>query len=210
MKNQFIKIRSNVFMAAGIFMLVNVSALWARYFFPSQVTILWPAIPGIIGLSLGVLGLIMIYPRANLKSPVFAKIGVAFAIFAGLALSSAAIWVGSLSLSGSGIPQPVPQGLLALIAIFILSMVSAFFANSVAFLKRSGQRATGALLTLPLAMWALMLVVGMIAGMDVGLSLDHYANGVIGAAFLGIGMTLRPSPVRQTAPTKHADQLKPD
>jgi hypothetical protein len=42
-------------------------------------------------------------------------------------------------------------------------------------------------------MWGIMLVVGTIRGMEVGLSLDYYANGIIAAAFLALGVTLKAS-----------------
>ena len=90
-------------------------------------------------------------------------------------------------------PQPAPQGLLALIAIFMIAMVLAFSTNMVAFLGDVTQRNLGFLLAAPVAMWAIMLAVGIISGMEVGLSLDFYANAVIGAAFLALGLTLKTS-----------------
>ncbi|WP_200880863.1 hypothetical protein [Thalassotalea sp. ND16A] len=72
-------------------------------------------------------------------------------------------------------------------------MILAFFSNAIAFLRFSTQQKVGYLLTVPLAMWFIMLVVGAIKGMERGLALDYYTNAVIAAAFLASGFILKTS-----------------
>jgi hypothetical protein len=182
---------SRLFIIAGSFMLINTTFLWTRYYSNYELSILWAAIPAIIGFASGVFGLFRLYPLASANAPLVAKIGAAFALLAGASLSLAAIWIFAVSVFGEGMPEPVPQGLLVLIAIFILAMVLAFISNAIVFLRHSAQRKVGYLLTVPLAMWAIMLMVGAIKGMEVGLSLDHYTNAIIAAAFLALGSTLK-------------------
>ncbi|KGJ91919.1 hypothetical protein [Colwellia psychrerythraea] len=182
---------SRFFIIAGCFMLINTALLWIRYDSNYQLSILWTAIPAIIGLASAVFGLIKLYPRASANAPLVAKSGAGFALLAATSLSLAAIWIFAVAVFDEGIPDPAPQGLLGLIAIFMIAMVLAFFSNAIAFFRHSGQRQVGYLLTVPLAMWVMMLAVGAIKGLEVGLSLDYYANGLIAAAFLALGFTLR-------------------
>lgn len=182
---------AHFFIVAGSFMLINTAFLWIRYYSNFQLSILWAAIPAIIGLASGVLGLFKLYPRASVFAPLLAKSGAAFALLAGASLGLAAIWIFAVSVFAGGIPEPAPQGILGLIAVFMLAMVLAFLTNAIAFLLPTNQRKIGYLLTVPLAMWGLMLVVSMIKGMEVGLSLDFYTNAIIAAAFLGLGLTLK-------------------
>ena len=184
---------SRLFILAGSFMLINTALLWIRYYSNYQLSILWAAIPAILGLASGVFGLIKLYPRASANAPLVAKVGAGFALLAGTSLSLTAIWIFVVFVFAEGITDPAPQGLLGLIVIFMIAMVLAFFSNAIAFLRQSVQRKVGYLLTVPLAMWGIMLVVGTIKGMEVGLSLDYYTNGVIAAAFLGLGFTLKVS-----------------
>lgn len=184
---------SRFFTIAGCFMLINTTLLWTRYYSNHELSILWAAIPAIIGLASSVFGLFRLYPLASASAPLVAKIGAAFALLAGASLSLAVIWIFAVSVFGEGIPEPAPQGLLVLIAIFMLAMVLTFISNAIAFLRHSGQRKVGYLLTVPLAMWAIMLVVAAIKGMEVGLSLDYYTNAIIGAAFLALGFSLKAS-----------------
>ena len=172
-------------------MFVNTTLLWTRYYSNYELSILWAAIPAIIGFASGVFGLFRLYPLASTNAPLVAKIGATFALLAGASLSVAAIWIFAVSVLGEVMPEPAPQGLLVLIAIFILAMVFAFISNAIAFLRHSTQRKVGYLLTVPLAMWAIMLTVGAIKGMEVGLSLDYYTNAIIAAAFLALRFTLR-------------------
>jgi len=148
---------SRLFIIAGSFMLINTVVLWTRFFSDFEFSLLWQAIPGIIGLASGVFGLFMLYPRASANAPILAKSGAGFAVLAGASLSLGAIWIFVDPVFGAGIPEPAPQGLLVLIAIFLIAMVLAFFSNAIAFLIPSSQRIIGYLLTAPLAMWALML-----------------------------------------------------
>ncbi len=189
---------SRLFIIAGCFMLINTAILWIRYYSNNQLSILWAAIPAIIGLASGVFGLIKLYPRASVNAPLMAKAGAGFALLAGTSLSLATIWIFAVSVFVEGIPDPAPQGLLGLIVIFMIAMVLAFFSNAMAFLRQSAQRQVGYLLTVPLAMWGIMLVVGTIKGMEVGLSLDYYTNGIIAAAFLALGFTLKASHIAES------------
>lgn len=182
---------SRLFTAAGVFMLINTAFLWIRFLSDPQMSILWQALSGVIGLACGVLGLFMLYPRAYASAPLLARGGAGFALLAGASLSLGAIWIVVVSMFQGGVPEPAPEGVIVLIGIFIVAMVLAFLSNAIAFLIRSDQRRTGYLLSLPLAMWALMLVIGLTRGMTVGLSLDFYTNAVIAAAFFGLGMTLK-------------------
>jgi hypothetical protein len=182
---------SRFFIIAGSFMLINTAFLWLRFYSNYQLSILWAAIPAIIALAFGVFGLLKLYPLASNNPPLMAKSGAGFAVLACGSLSLAAIWIFSASVFGEGIPEPTPQGLLVLIAIFMITMVLAFFSNAIAFLIHSAQRKIGYLLTVPVAMWAIMLVVGAIKGIEVGLSLDYYTNPIIAAAFLALGFTLK-------------------
>lgn len=182
---------SRLFMIAGVFMMINTALLWIRFLTDPQMSIVWQAVSGVIGLVCGVLGLFMLYPRAYANAPLFARGGAAFAILAAASLCLGALWIAAISVIEAGAPEPVPQGALALILIFIIAMVLAFLAYAIAFLIAKNQRKIGYLLTVPLAMWALMLVVGLTRGMTVGLSLDFYTHAVIAAAFLGLGLTLK-------------------
>ena len=181
---------SRFFIIAGSFMLINTVFLWIR-FYSHQLSILWAAIPAIIALASGLFGLLKLYPRVSIDAPLIAKSGACFALLAGVSLSLVAIWIFAVSVIGEGIPDPAPQGILVLIAIFMIAMVLAFFSNAIAFLLHSAHRKVGYLLTVPVAMWAIMLVVGTIKGMEVGLSLDYYTNAIIAAAFLALGFTLK-------------------
>lgn len=182
---------SRLFMVAGSFMLINTIFLWVRHFSGYQLSILWPAIPAITALALSVFGLLKLYPLASVNAPRTAKTGASFALIASISLGMAAFWIFAVSVFGAGMPQPAPQGLLVLIAIFMIAMVLAFSAYMVAFLKGATQRNLGYLLSVPVAMWAIMLVVGIIKGMETGLSLDFYTNAIIAAAFLAIGFSLK-------------------
>jgi hypothetical protein len=184
---------SRFFIIAGSFMLINTAFLWIRFYSNYQLSILWAAIPAIIALASGVFGLLKLYTRASVNAPLMAKSGAGFALLACGSLSLAAIWIFSVSVFGEGMPEQQPQWFLVLIAIFMVAMVLAFFSNAIAFLLHSAQRKVGYLLTVPLAMWTLMLVVGVIKGMEVGLSLDYYTNAVIAAAFLALGISLKTS-----------------
>lgn len=187
----FSRWRSRLFIIAGSFMSISTVVLWTRFFSDFELPLLWQAIPGIIGLASGVFGLFMLYPRGYANAPLLAKSGAGFAVLAVASLSLGAIWIFIDPVFGAETPEPVPQGLLALIAIFLIAMVLAFFSNAIAFLIPSSQRKIGYLLTVPLAMWTLMLVVSVIKGMEVGLSLDFYTNAIIAAAFFGLGFTLK-------------------
>jgi len=189
---------SRIFIISGCFMLINTVFLWIRFYSNDQLSILWAAIPAIIALASGVLGLLKLYKSASIMSPIVAKSGAGFALLACASLSLATIWIFVLSIFGEGMPEPAPQGMLMLIAVFMVSMVLAFFSNAIAFLLHSKQRKIGYLLSVPIAMWTTMLVVGAIKGMEVGLSLDYYTNAVIAAAFLALGLTLRTSSVLES------------
>lgn len=172
-------------------MLLNTALLWVRHYSGYQLSILWPAIPAITGLALSVVGLLKLYPLAANSGPLLAKAGAGFAWLSSISLGVAALWITVLFTIGEGMPQPAPQGLLLLIALFMIAMVLSFTTNMIALLRDFTQRKLGYLLSLPVAMWALMLTVGFIKGMNAGLSLDFYTNAIIGGAFIAIGITLK-------------------
>ena len=182
---------SRFFIIAGSFMLINSLLLWVRMLSNYQLSILWPAIPAITGLALSVFGLLKLYPRVSDYAPVIAKIAAGFTLLALGSLSIVALWIFAISVFGEGMSGQQNQGLIVLVAIFTVAMVLAFLNNAIAFLCFSTQQKVGYLLTVPLAMWSIMLVVGSIKGMDRGFSLDFYTNPVIAAAFLTLGFTLK-------------------
>ena len=63
-------------------------------------------------------------------------------------------------------------------------MALAFIFNAAAFLINSSSQNIGYLLMVPVASWGLMVIVGIINGLESGLSLDQYTNGPIAVAFL--------------------------
>jgi hypothetical protein len=180
-----------LFFASGSFMLINLAALWIRTYFDSGLSIMWAAIPGIIGFAASVIGLLTLYSRISSQAPRLARSGAGFALVSGAALGIAAVWIFSTSIFGSGISGSAPSGVLALIGVFIMSMVIAFICNAVAFLIGSSLRNIGFLLLVPVASWGVMLVVGMNKGLEAGLSLDVYTNGIIALAFLLLGFFLQ-------------------
>jgi len=182
---------SRFFVIAGCFMLINTLLLWLRHYSNYQLSILWPAIPAITGLAFSVFGLLKLYPRVSNNSPLIAKSGAGFALLALASLSLVALWIFVVSVFGEGMSAQQNQWLIVLIAIFMVAMILAFFSNAISFLRFSSQQKVGYLLTVPLAMWFIMLVVGAIKGMERGLSLDFYTNPTIGAAFLALGFILK-------------------
>lgn len=183
---------SRLFIIAGGFMLLNTILLWVRYYSSNDLSILWAAIPAILSLATGVFGLCALYPRATKTRPLIAKCGAGFAVLAGTVLALAALWIFAVSVFGDGMPQPVPQWFLMLIATFMLSVVLAFFGNALAFLL-SEERVIGYFLAVPVVMWGLMLMMSIFKGLEFGLSLDFYTNGFIAASFLSLGFTLNRS-----------------
>jgi hypothetical protein len=165
---------SRFFIIAGSFMLINTAFLWIRVYSNFQLSILWAAIPAIIALASGLLGLLKLYTLASANAPLLAKSGVGFAFLACASLSLAAIWIFSVAVFKEAMPEPAPQGLLVLTAIFMVAMVLVFCSYAIVFLLNCGQRKIGYLLTVPVVMWVIMLVIGAIKGMEVGLSLDYY------------------------------------
>lgn len=185
---------SILFFSAGIFMLVNVAFLWIRYYSNFQLSILWAAAPGIVGFAVSIIGLLKLYPRISSHMPWLARSGAAFALTAAAALCLAAIWI-CIAIFSGGISESPPNGVLALIGIFIVSMVIAFICNAIAFLFNSSFRNIGYLLMVPVVCWALMLIVGIIKGLQSGLSLDLYTNGIIAISFLLIGFFVKKNEV---------------
>ena len=182
---------SRLFVIAGSFMLINTLMLWVRMLSGYQLSILWAAIPAIIALATSVVGLLKLYPRIATQAPMMAKAGAGFALLACVSLGTAAAWIFVSSVFGDGMPAQRSQWFLLLIEIFMSAMVFAFLCNAVAFIRRGSQQKLGYLLSVPLLMWLIMLVVGVIKGMEAGLSLDFYTNGVIGVAFLTLGVVLK-------------------
>ncbi|MFT5296327.1 MAG: hypothetical protein ACI9YH_002347 [Colwellia sp.] len=182
---------SQFFIVAGCFMLINTLFLWLRHFSNYQMSILWPAIPAITGLAFSVFGLLKLYPRVTNHSPLVAKSGAGLSLLALASLSLVALWIFVVSVFGEGMQEQQSQWLLVLIVLFMVAMILAFFTNAIVFLSVRTHQKIGYLLTMPLAMWFIMLVVGVIKGIEKGLSLDFYTNPVIGAAFLALGFTLK-------------------
>lgn len=184
---------SRLFIIAGCFLLINTAFLWIRFYSNHELSILWAATPAIVALSFSVFGLFKLYPRAAVYAPLTAKIGAGFALLACASLGATALWIFAVSVFGEGMPQPVPQGLLMLITLFIISMLLAYLSSAIAFLLFGTQQKIGYLLTVPVSMWAIMLLVSILKSMEVGLSLDYYTNPVIAATFLRLGFILKPS-----------------
>ena len=63
-------------------MLINTMFLWIRFYSDYQLSILWAAIPAIIGLEASVFGLLKLYPRVSSNAPLVAKSGAGFALLA--------------------------------------------------------------------------------------------------------------------------------
>lgn len=181
---------SILFLAAGSFMLINVAVLWIRYYSIFQLSILWAAIPGIVALTTSIIGLFKLYPRILPNAPRLARSGAGFALIAGGSLGIAALWIFGIAIFSGEVPQPPPSGVLALIGVFIVSMVITFVCCAIAFLLYSSSKGIGYLLMIPVASWGVMLFVGMIEGLEVGLTLDLYTNGFIAVAFIFIGLML--------------------
>lgn len=182
---------ARLFMAAGLFMAINAALLWTRYSSDLELSIAWPAIPGTIGLSCAVLGLIMLYPRVNPSAPRLAKVGAGFAVLSASSLSASALsvlYAAVFAADGSEFPPP---SALMLIAVFLVAMILSFSFNAIAFLLPVGQRKLGALLLVPIFMWSVMLIVSALKGLEVGLALDFYTNPIIAAAFIAISLILR-------------------
>jgi hypothetical protein len=182
---------SILFFVAGSFMSVNVVSLWVMNYSNIQISLLWAAIPGIAALTASIIGFFKLYPRISSEAPRLARSGAGFALIAGAALCVAAIWIFSIAIFVGEISEHIPGGVLALTGVLIVSMVIAFICYAIAFLKNDFSQAIGYLLIVPIASWGLILVVGMIEGLETGLRLDQYTNGFIAAAFIFIGLLLK-------------------
>lgn len=182
---------AGIFFMAGSAMLVNVIFLWVRFYTDFRLSILWAAIPGIVAFVASIIGLITLYPRLTDQAPWLARGGFGLAMVASAAICIASLWLMGAFLLGAGIPEPLPVGFLALTGIFLMAMVLSFICTAAACLIDDSSRIVGYLLTVPVALWGIMLVVGAIHGLESGLSLDYYTNGPISLAFLGIGFSLQ-------------------
>ncbi|KAF7785546.1 hypothetical protein PRUB_a4230 [Pseudoalteromonas rubra] len=176
------------FLIAGGFMLINTLCLWARHFSGYQLSILWPAIPAIIGLASSVLGLYKLLPRIVSRAPKLAKWGAGFALAALLALSIGACWVIASAVLGDATRG---VGMQALIGLFMVAMVGAFICNALVCLRDPASRTLGMALSVPVVCWSLMLLVGMLYGAEVGLALDFYTNGLLALAFVWASRVIR-------------------
>lgn len=182
---------SLLFLIARAAMLINTVALWSRHFSEYSLTILWAAIPAIVGLVCAAFGLFKLRTLLTSDAPKMACVGSGFSVLALSALGVAATWIFAMSVFGEGMPQPAPAGFMVLIAVFMVSVILAFAINAIAFLFSSQHLKIGWCLSVPVIMWGLMLVVGFVKGMNVGLSLDFYTNPIIGAAFIAITLSLK-------------------
>lgn len=193
-KNQVLKPGqqdSILFLVAGTFMMVNVLVLWLRYLSIFQLSILWAAIPGIIALTVSIIALFKLYPRISSNAPRLTRGGAGFAILAGAALSIAAVWIFGTAIFTGEIPEPIPSGILALIGVFVLSLIFAFISYALAFIFYSTSQRIGFLLIIPVASWGLILLVGIIEDLRQGLTLDLYTNFFIAVSFIILGFMLR-------------------
>lgn len=180
------------FFSAGILMLVNVAFLWIRYYSNIQLSILWAAVPGIFALTASIIGLLKLHRRiSSTGTPWLAHSGAGFALLAGVALCIAAIWIFGMALFPGRVSEPLPNGIQALTGIFVVSMVMAFIFNAAAFLINSSSPNIGYLLMVPVVSWGLMVVAGIINGLESGLALDLYTNGPIAVSFLSIGFLVK-------------------
>ncbi len=75
----------------------------------------------------------------------------------------------------------------------MVAMILAFFINAIAFLRFTTLPKVSYLLTLPSAIWFIMLVISVFKGIEIRLSLDFYTNPVIASAFLALDCTLKAS-----------------
>jgi hypothetical protein len=182
---------SILFLVAGSFMMVNVIVLWLKYLSIIQLSVLWAAIPGIVALTASIIALFKLYPRISSNAPRLTSGGAGFAVLAGAALSIATIWIFGTVIFDGHIPEPLPSGILALIGIFVVSLVIAFICYALAFLIYSSSRGIGILLLVPVASWCVILVAGIIKSFTVGLTLDLYTNIFIAVSFLTLGFLLR-------------------
>ena len=135
---------SRFFIVAGSFMVINTAFLWIRFYSDYQLSILWAAIPAIIALTFGLFGLLKLYARASVYSPLMAKIGTGFVVLACVFLGLAVVWI-----FGEGLRQLVLQGLLVQMALFLIAMVLAYFSSAISFLLSRAQRRIGYLLMVP-------------------------------------------------------------
>ncbi|MCG7547838.1 hypothetical protein [Pseudoalteromonas sp. Of7M-16] len=175
---------TKLFLIAGVFMLVNTVCLWLRHFSGYQMSLLWAAVPAIIGLAASVLGILKLYPRVSIQAPLYARGGAYFAYGSSASLLIAAIWIFISSVFGEGISDSRSFGFSLLIGSFMICMVLSFIFNAAAFLVNRVTRSIGLLLLIPVTCWGAMLAVIITQGFNAGLSLDFYTNGVIGCAFL--------------------------
>lgn len=172
-------------------MLINVVVLWIRYYSIFELSILWAAIPGIAALTASIAGLYKLYPRILCDAPRLARSGAGFSLIAGAVLCIVSIWIFGPAIFTGEIPKSTPSGALALIGVFIASLAIAFICSAIAFLLYAPYRGIGYLLLVPVASWGLILVVGVIEGLQVALTLDLYTNGFITAAFMFVGLLLK-------------------
>ncbi|WND03848.1 hypothetical protein QGN29_05615 [Temperatibacter marinus] len=183
--------QSRLFLSAGSLMAFNTAMLWLRHLSDYKISIIWAAIPAILAFSCAVFGLFKLYNQASLGAPFIAKVGAGAALLSLGSLGCAAGWIFFLFSFGQGMPTPPPQGFLLLIGLFMIAMVVAFSCMALSFFSQEGQKKIAWLLSLPVAMWLLMIVVSLQQGMAVGLSLDFYTNAVIAAAFMGLGASFK-------------------
>lgn len=183
-------ISAKLFMLAGFLMAMNTALLWIRRVSDYELSLLWPALAAISAFSLSIVGLLTFYPKVVSFKPTMAKTGAGFALLSCTSLLIALLWLFIAFVFGEGMP-PVPPLFLVLIAVFMVTMVIAFICYAVACTSQIELLNYGYLLFVPVAMWLIMLIVGIFAGMEVGLGLDYFTNGFIAASFIGLGVLIK-------------------
>jgi hypothetical protein len=117
------------FIAAGSLMLCQVLVVGLRRHGMASLSELWAALPAIAAIIASIVGLVALYPRFNGRSRRLALAGVGAALGAGAILCAAATWLASIAVLQGGVPQPLPGGLLAAIAGFMIAYVLGFVLN---------------------------------------------------------------------------------
>lgn len=179
------------FLGAGFLMLMQVLVVGLRRNGFDSLSELWAALPGIAAIIASIVGLVALYPRFGGRCRRLALAGVGAALGAGAILCVAALWLAGAAAQGGGVPQPLPGGLLAAIAGFMIVYVLGFVLNAVAGLRSGGMRRIGGLLLVPVAAWSVILGVAVTSNLNDALKLDLYTNTVIALAFIAIGVLLK-------------------
>jgi hypothetical protein len=149
------------FIAAGSLMLIQVLVIGLRRHGFASLSEFWAALSGIAAIIVSIVGLVALYPRFTGRSRRLALVGVGAALGAGVTLCAAAAWLAGSAARDGRVPQPLPGGLLAVIAGFMIAYVLGFVLNAAAGLRSQGMRRIGWLLLVPVASWSIILGVAV-------------------------------------------------